>query len=407
MRPFSRPKHKPDPTGSETAANAKKKKLMGIAAAVLVVIGLGYYLYSRGRVSTDDAFVDGRVHPITPRVAGYVNEVPVNDNQLVAAGDVLVVLDPTDYQVALAQARADLAAAEAQLAAQELGVPLQLSQTSSKVTSAKAQLESQQRSLAQLRKQEDMAREEVAHVKAQFDQSELDLSRYKALGAKSVIAQSDLDNARTRQKTARADTLAAQAKLAGLGHQREALLAEMDRLRAEIRLAQTGLDNAVIKEKQALAQRALVTLAEQRVRQAELNLSYTRIVAPADGRVTKKRVEAGLMAAAGQPLMAVVPLDTAEVWVTANYKETQLHGVKPGQRAEVTVDAYPGRTFAGKVDSIMAGTGAAFSLFPPENATGNYVKVVQRVPVKIVFDQGQDIPELRLGMSVIPVIFVR
>ena len=388
-------------------ADAGKRRILFGGVALFLVLLAGYWLYTHGKVETDDAFVDGHSHTVTPRVAGYVASVAVEDNQHVKKGDLLVEFDPTDLAVALAQARADLASAQAQLAALELGAPLEVSQTTSRVASAQAQLESQQRSLAQVRKQEDVAREEVAHAKAQLDQSELDLSRYKALGAKSVIAQADLDNVRTRQKTARADTLAAQAKLAGLGHQREALLAEMDRLRAEIRLAQTGLDNAVIKEKQALAQRALVTLAEQRVRQAELNLSYTRIVAPAEGRVTKKRVEAGLMAAAGQPLMAVVPLDTAEVWVTANYKETQLHGVKPGQRAEVTVDAYPGRTFTGKVDSIMAGTGAAFSLFPPENATGNYVKVVQRVPVKIVFDPGQSIPELRLGMSVVPVIFVR
>ncbi|GAB6039036.1 HlyD family secretion protein [Fundidesulfovibrio butyratiphilus] len=390
-----------------SGADAGKRRILLGGAALFFVLLAGYWFYTHGKVETDDAFVDGHSHTITPRVAGYVTNVAVEDNQQVKKGDLLVELDPTDLTVALAQARADLASAQAQLAALELGVPLEVSQTSSRVDSAQAQLESQLRSLEQVRKQEDAAREDVVRAKAQFDQAELDLARYKALGAKSVIAQSDLDNARTRQKTARADAQAAKAKLAGLGHQREAVLAEVDRLKAEIRLARTGMDNAVIKEKQAQAQRALVTLAEQRVRQAELNLSYTRILAPADGRVTKRRVEAGLMAAAGQPLMAVVPLDPGELWITANYKETQLHGVKPGQRAEVRVDAYPGRTFTGRVDSIMAGTGAAFSLFPPENATGNYVKVVQRVPVKIVLDPGQDIPELRLGMSAIPVIFTR
>ena len=372
------------------------------------MLGLGYYLYSRGRVETDDAFVDGHVHPITPRVPGYVNAVPVDDNQLVKAGEVLVVLDPTDYQVALAQARADLAAAESQLAAQELGVPLQLSQTSSKVTEAKAQLESQQRSYDRAVKERDAAAHAVAQVTAQLDQDKLDYARIDALRRKEVVSQSDLDSITNKRRGHEAELKAVQALTEAATRRLDAITADIKRLQAAIELAATGQDQAVIQGKQASAQGAKVDLAKERVRQAELNLSYTKIVSPVAGHVTKKQIEAGRMVAAGQALMTIVPLDPGELWVTANYKETQLENVRPGQKVTITVDTYSGKDITGTVDSIMAGTGAVFSLFPTENASGNYVKVVQRIPVKIVFDNkdGQ-LPPMRLGMSVVPVIHTR
>jgi len=188
----------------------------------------------------------------------------------------------------------------------------------------------------------------------------------------------------------------------------DVITADIKRLQAAIELAATGQDQAAIQGKQAAAQRAKVDLARERVRQAELNLSYTKIVAPVTGHVTKKQIEAGRMVAAGQALMTVVPLDPGELWVTANYKETQLRDVRPGQKVTLVVDTYSGRELTGHVDSIMAGTGSVFSLFPTENASGNYVKVVQRIPVKIVFDKTSGaMPPLRLGMSVVPVIHTR
>ncbi|WP_300164574.1 HlyD family secretion protein [Solidesulfovibrio sp.] len=399
MKPIFRSKHKPEGPPS------KRKRLALAAAAVAVLAGFGYYLYTRGLISTDDAFVDGRVHPITPRVAGYVNEVPVTDNQLVAPGDVLVALDPTDYAVALAQARADLAAAEAQLAAQDLGVPLQLSQTTSRVDSAKAQLESQQRGLEQAVKERDAADQLTAQIQAQLDQDKLDYARISQLRHKDVVAQSDLDNIENKRRGHEAELRAAQAKAAAAARGVESIMADIKRLRSQIDLARTGEDQAVIQTKEVAAQRAKVELAREKVRQAELNLDYTRIVAPVAGHVTKKQIESGRLVAAGQALMTVVPLDADELWVTANYKETQLKNVHPGQRVTMEVDTYPGREIAGKVDSIMAGTGAVFSLFPTENATGNYVKIVQRIPVKIVFDkENGERPKLRLGMSVEPTI---
>jgi membrane fusion protein (multidrug efflux system) len=402
MKPLFRPKHKPEGPPS------KKKHLVLLAVAAIAVIGLGYYLYARGKVSTDDAFVDGRVHPITPRVAGYVNAVPVEDNQLVKPGDVLVVLDPTDYEVALAQTKADLAAAESQLLAQELGVPLQLSQTSSKVTSAQAQLESQQRSYDQATKQRDAAIQDAAQIAAQLDQDKLDFVRIKALRSKDAVSQSDLDTIENKRRGHEAQLRAAQATAEAASRRLESITADIKRLRSEIVLAATGQDQAVIQDKEAAAQRAKVDLAREKVRQAELNLSYTKIISPVVGHVTKKQIESGRLVTAGQALMTVVPLDPGELWVTANYKETQLKDVHPGQKVSLEVDTYPGREITGTVDSIMAGTGSVFSLFPTENASGNYVKIVQRIPVKIVFDkENGQLPNLRLGMSVVPTIHTK
>jgi membrane fusion protein (multidrug efflux system) len=400
MKPLFRPKHKP-----EGLPVNRKKRILILAAAAIAVLVLGYALYVRGKVSTDDAFVDGRIHPITPRVAGYVNEAPVEDNQLVAAGDVLAVLDPTDYEVALAQARADLAAAESQLAAQELGVPLQRSQTSSKVTSAMAQLESEQRSLEQATKERDAAIQDAAQIEAQLDQDKLDWGRISVLRHKDAVSQSDLDTIENKRRAHEAQLRASRAKAEGAGRRLESILADIKRLRSEIVLAQTGEEQAVIQSKEASAQQAKAELARQKVRQAELNLSYTRIVSPVAGHVTKKQIESGRLVAAGQALMTVVPLEARELWVTANFKETQLKDVRPGQKAAIEVDTYPGHPITGTVESIMAGTGSVFSLFPSENASGNYVKIVQRIPVKIVFDKANgELPLLRLGMSVVPTI---
>ena len=400
MKPLFRPKHKP-----EGQPVNRKKRIMIVAGVAIAALILGYAVYLRGKVTTDDAFVDGRIHPITPRVAGYVNEAPVEDNQLVAAGDVLAVLDPTDFEVALAQARADLASAESQLSAQELGVPLQRSQTSSKVTSAQAQLESEQRSLEQATKERDAAIQDAAQIEAQLDQDKLDWGRISVLRHKDAVSQSDLDTIENKRRAHEAQLRAARAKAEGAGRRLESILADIKRLRSEIVLAQTGEEQAVIQSKEASAQQAKVELARQKVRQAELNLSYTRIVSPVAGHVTKKQIESGRLVAAGQALMTVVPLEAKELWVTANFKETQLKDVRPGQKVSIDVDTYPDHAITGSVESIMAGTGSVFSLFPSENASGNYVKIVQRIPVKIVFDKDNEaLPLLRLGMSVVPTI---
>jgi membrane fusion protein (multidrug efflux system) len=236
----------------------------------------------------------------------------------------------------------------------------------------------------------------------------IDLRRTKELIKTKVVPDSRLDEAEATARSNEAQVGAARAKLESVRKQKASLEAEMDGLKANVALAATGEDVAVIKARQVEAQKAKVQLAKSRLKQAELDLAYTTVPSPVDGYVTRKKVEPGLMVSRGQPLMAVVPLSPEELWITANYKETQLTKVHPGQEVIIKVDTYPGLQLKGKVDSIMAGTGSVFSLFPPENATGNFVKVVQRIPVKITLDlKGpQAPPSLRIGMSAIPTIMV-
>lgn len=399
----------PQPAAEQVNAPPRrkvKKRLVAGLLALLLVAALGYHLWNRGRVSTDDAFVDGHVYTITPRVAGYLVQVAVDDNQEVKKGQLLAVLDPSEYEVAQAQARANLAEAQATLTSLELGVPLELNQTDQRVRGAKAELAALRKNLAAAQQEEEAASQDFKRAQAALQQADLDHRRALSLFKSGTVSQSSLDEAQTRRATSQAAAGAAQARRDGAAQKRASLAAELDRLRANIELAATGQDQATIKSRQVEAQQARVELAKDRLKQAELDLGYTRILAPAEGRITRKKIEPGQMVARGQPLMALVPLHPRELWITANFKETQLSQVRPGQPVEVEVDAYPGVSFQGKVESIMAGTGAAFSLFPPENASGNYVKVVQRIPVKIVLDDQGQRPGavLRLGMSVVPTI---
>jgi membrane fusion protein (multidrug efflux system) len=388
--------------------NSHKRTLVLIVILLIAAAGLGYYWWSRGRVTTDDAYVDGHIFSITPRIAGYVTTVLVTDNQKVKKGDPLLSLDTTEYEVALAEAKASLAEAESTLTSLELGVPLEMSQTTQRVRGAQSQLESLRKTLDKTLKDEEAAFQDLRRAEAVYDLSMIDLRRTKELARTKVVPDSRLDEAETTARSNDAQVGAARAKLESVRKQRASLEAEIDGLKANVALAATGEDVAVIKARQVEAQKAKVQLARSRLKQAELDLAYTTVPSPVDGYVTRKKVESGLMVSRGQPLMAVVPLSPEELWITANYKETQLTKVHPGQEVIVKVDTYPGLQLKGKVDSIMAGTGSVFSLFPPENATGNFVKVVQRIPVKITLDlKGQEAPpSLRIGMSVIPTILV-
>ena len=388
--------------------NNHKRTLVLIVILLIAAAGLGYYWWSRGRVTTDDAYVDGHIFSITPRIAGYVTTVLVTDNQKVKKGDPLLSLDTTEYEVALAEAKASLAEAESTLTSLELGVPLEMSQTTQRVRGAQSQLESLRKTLDKTLKDEEAAFQDLRRAEAVYDLSMIDLRRTKELARTKVVPDSRLDEAEAAARSNDAQVGAARAKLESVRKQRASLEAEIDGLKANVALAATGEDVAVIKARQVEAQKAKVQLARSRLKQAELDLAYTTVPSPVDGYVTRKKVESGLMVSRGQPLMAVVPLSPEELWITANYKETQLTKVHPGQEVIVKVDTYPGVQFKGRVDSIMAGTGSVFSLFPPENATGNFVKVVQRIPVKITLDlKDQEAPpSLRIGMSVIPTILV-
>lgn len=385
-----------------------KKRLALLVIVLVLAAATTWYWWSRGRETTDDAFIDGQIFSITPRVVGYIHEVLVDDNQKVKKGQALVLLDATEYAVAQAEAGAALAEAKMTMAAMELGVPLELSQTGHRVSIAKAALASMNKMLEVAIKEQDAAAQELNRTQSLNDLALIDLRRVEELVKKRVVPQSNLDETRTRAETNQAQMLAAKARLEGAKKRRASLESDVDRLRADIELAATGHDLATIKARQVEAQKARVELSAARLKQAELNLEYTAITSPVDGLVTRKRVQAGQMVSRGQPLMAVVPLTPGQVWVTANFKETQLTHMHPGQEVTIRVDSFPDLTLKGNVESIMAGTGAVFSLFPPENATGNYVKVVQRVPVKIVFDPPDQVAKagLRLGMSVIPTVMV-
>jgi membrane fusion protein, multidrug efflux system len=383
-----------------------KKRIVIIIVALIAIGGIVYYLANRGKVSTDDAYIDGHMYSITPRVAGYVTEVLVTDNQQVKKGQTLAMLDPVPFETALAEAKASLAEAEATLASLDLGVPLELNQTAQRVTAAEADLSGLKHTINAAREQEDASAQELKKAEADKEQAGLDLKRMEDLIKTKAISQSTLDKAKTAYDTASAKADSARATKESLSRQVASLESGLARQTANIKLAATGKESAEIKGHQVMAQQAKADLARARVKEAELDLSYTEITAPVDGFVTKKGIEPGVMVSKGQPLMAVVPLNPAELWITANYKETQLANVKPGQSVDIKVDTYSGVTIKGKVDSIMAGAGAVFSLFPPENASGNFVKVVQRIPVKITIlaDNPGSLPSLRIGMSAIPTI---
>ncbi len=393
------------------AVDLKKYKFIAVVAATLFVVSGagGYYLQTRNQVSTDDAAVDGHIYTITPRVSGYVNQVFVDDNQFVKRGDPLLELDPVPYEVALAQAKATLAQNRFTLTSLQLGVPLQLSQTVEQVRGAEGRLESLRKTLDQLLQEEHAADQNVKQLQAQYHLAALELERQKSLRKSGAVSQQALDNAVSAYDAMQAQLRAAQARLGAVKEQRASQESEIRSRQADVALAATGKEQAEIKARETDAQQAKVALAQAQVKEAELNLSYTTIRSPTNGYVTRKRIEAGQFVSSGQQLFAMVPLDRRDVWITANFKETELTDVRPGQRVDISVDTFPGITLKGKVDSVMAGTGAAFSLFPPENATGNFVKVVQRVPVKITLNATDEkaLPALRIGMSVVPTIYVR
>jgi membrane fusion protein (multidrug efflux system) len=357
--------------------NSQRKKIVAfILLPSIIIIGAiilySYIRYKDTHISTDDAFVDGRVHVVASKVSGTVRAIGVKDNQFVKKNDLLLEIDPTDYDVKVKEAKAGLETEKSKL-----------SEISTKVDTTKKQLSEIIASL-------EAARASLEAQQASFRQADIDLKRMDLLYQKQVIPKEQLDRAKTNYDVAIAQVKVARDRI-------QQLEASLETQRALIKQTESGLptQQAQIQEKEAA------------LKMAELNQSYTRIYAPSDGYITKRTVEVGNQIQASQPLMAIVPLTQEDIWITANYKETQLKNVKPGQRVRIEVDTYPGKTFEGRVNSIMAGTGAVFSLFPPENATGNFVKVVQRIPVKIVLESGTDPNHvLRVGMSVAPTILI-
>ena len=441
----------PEGVGAETRKRPLYRRPAFLIVALIVLLiaaafGIRYWLYARSHESTDDAFIDAHITPVSPKVAGYIAKIYVKANQQVKKGDLLLEIDPRDYQARLDQANAALAAGQARLKEAQTGVELTRANTQAnvqqaagtvqqaragveasraqaaaertRITQAGAAVGSAQANLQQAQAQVDAAQAELVRARA-------DVARYQELYSKDEVSRQRLDQAIATARTAEAQTEAARQRAAAAASQvsesqagqrtaaENARRAEVQigAAQAQVREAQGKLAAAntapqQVAASQAQAQTASPSLEQLRaaVAQAELELSYTKLYAPDDGRVTNKSVEEGALVQSGQPLMAIVPGD---VWVTANFKENQIGKMRPGQPVEITVDAYPDKVFKGHVDSIQAGTGARFSLLPPENAAGNYVKVVQRVPVKIVFDEPPDPAHLLApGMSVVPEVKV-
>jgi len=378
----------PDPSAKKRAL--RLRVALGVAAAAVIL--LAWWLYERRYEDTDDAQIDGNISAVSPRVSGTVTAVLVVDNQLVKAGDVLVELDPTDLEVALAQASAAVAQAEAQLEAEHPNVPITVSNNRAALETSSADVESARADL-------EAARRDLDQAVANDTLARLQLARGKELLAGQSIAQADFDQRVATADVAKAAVAAAKERLAGRQSRLESALAH------QLEVRQNAPRQLVAREASVETRRANLEVAREQLRQARLNLTYAKVVAPADGIVGRKSVNVGDRVQPGQQLLALT--QTSEMWVTANFRETQVRDMRVGQPAEVHVDALS-RSYTGEVESFAGATGSRYSLLPPENATGNYVKVVQRLPVRIRLDPGQpEMDRLRPGMSVEPKVKIR
>ena len=390
------------------------RRAQGLKRILFVLLGLGViassvqlYRHFAAWESTDDAEIDGYIYPVSARVSGYVTRVTVDDNQYVEAGTVLVRLDPKDYEVALANSKATLANDQASAAALETNVPITSVNTSSQLSSAQADVENSRAGLVAAQQAFDAAQAALREAEANDLKAQDDVNRYKPLAAKDEIPQHLFTQAVESQKATAAAVEAARSSAAGAEQGVTQARARLAQAQAQLQYAETRPQQISVQRSRAEAAEAETQRAAAALQQAQLNLQYTTIVAPIGGIVGQRSVQPGQNVAPGQQLMTIVPLDSQNIWVTANFKETQLTYMRPGQHVKVLVDTYD-REYDGHIDSIAGASGARYSLLPPENATGNYVKVVQRIPVKIFFEKGQD-PEhlLRPGMSVEPSVKVK
>lgn len=407
-------KQSPDDSHKQEEDDAPEKKsgrkFVVIAVIILLVIGAGiFYWRSTFSEDTDDAQVDGDLYQVSSRVTGQVIKVYVEDNQQIKVGDPIAEIDPRDYQVALEQAQANLASSQAAAIQATVNVPIigvnvntSVSTTGSDVTGSSAAVE-------QARKQAQAAEARVVAAKATAVKSHLDVERYTPLVEKDVISKQQYDAAVATDASNQASVLEAEANV--IGYQAAVSQAIQKLAQSRFQAAQsvkTGPDQVRVQQAKANSALADVKQAQAKVDQALLNLGYTHITAPTTGIVNKKNVQVGVNLSIGQDVLTIIPL--TNLWVTANFKETQLSKMKPGQPVTLKVDALGGRKFHGKVTQIGGATGSRLSLFPPENATGNYVKVVQRIPVRIDFtnlQQENGDYALRPGMSVTPDVEVK
>jgi membrane fusion protein (multidrug efflux system) len=376
--------------------------LGSILALALAGALLGHYL--AGFESTDDAQVDVHLYPVSARISGYIQKVDVEDNQWVAEGSTLVEIDPKDYEVALAKAQATLDTSEASAKSSNIDVPISSIDTSSQLKSASSDIKNAEAAIQAAEKQAAAAHARVVEAQAENVKAQDDVTRYHLLLAKEEVPKQVYDHAYAAAATDVAAIAAAEADEAAAQQAVQEARSRLTEAEAHYEDAEAGPQRVASTRAKALSTMADAHQKRAAVEQAQLNLGYTKIVAPVAGEITRK-VVVGLNVDPGEQLLTVVPLD--QVWVTANFKETQLKLMRVGQKAEIRLDAN-GQTYRGHVDSIAGGTGPIFSLLPPENATGNYVKIVQRVPVKIVLEPGENRDrQLRPGMNVEAKVYLR
>ena len=389
------------------APHSRRRGILIVAIVVAALIALGLWWRSTYSEDTDDAQVDGHLIQVSSRINGHVLKVYVEENQVVKAGQPIAELDPSDYQVAVENAEAALASAQANAAAANVNVPIVTINTSSNLRAADADVSGSQATVAQAEQQLAAAHAKVAEAQANYTKAKSDLERYKPLVEKDVISKQQFDAATAASNStmaALANALASQKAAedaVNVAHERETQAQAMQKY------AQTGPQQVAAQSARAKQAEAQVEQAQAQLDQAKLNLSYTEIVAPEDGIITRKSVELDQNVAAGQNLLTLVSLN--DIWITANFKETQLKHMLEKQTVEISVNA-TGKKYSGVVTQIGGATGSVLSLFPPENATGNYVKVVQRIPVRIDFtDLAKEDPDhqLRPGLSVEPKVWVK
>ncbi len=385
-----------------------RRRFIVIGVIALLVVGaLLFWWHSTYYEDTDDAQVNGHLIQISSRIAGQVIKVDVDENQEVKKGDVLVEIDPKDFQVAVQQAEANVQNAEASYEAARVNVPVININTTSALSSAGADVHGSNAQVAQSEQQLDAAKARVVQAQANATKSDADLERYRPLVEKDVISKQQFDAAVAAADANKAALVEAKANVVAA---EDAVRVAKDRVaqsQAQLQFAQTAPKQVEIQKAKADQAAAAVAQAQAELDQARLNLSYTKIIAPENGIVTRKSVEINQNVSVGQNMMTLVSLD--DLWITANFKETQLEHMRKDQPVVIEVDAYGGRKYDGKISQIGGATGSVLSLFPPENATGNYVKVVQRVPVRIDLTNPQQNSDhlLRPGLSVEPKVTVK
>jgi membrane fusion protein (multidrug efflux system) len=397
----------PASTAPAAAASSSRRRTLLIGAVALAVASGGsYWVHSRQFEDTDDAQVDGTISNLSPRISGTVTAVNVVENQTVKKGEVIAEIDPTDLRIALDQAKAQVAQAQAQLAAEDPNVSITVASNASAVSSAQSDLAGAQAALSGARNDVQQLTAQLAQAEANDRQAQIEKERSQRLVAQGAVAQADYDQHLNAAAASEANVQAVREALAAAKDHVTQQQAQISALQSHFTEVTSNAPRQVATRTASLGVRqAALELAKAQEAEAETNLSYARILAPVTGIVAKKSIAVGDHVSPGQQIVAIA--QTADFWVTANFRETQLEHMQPGQPAKIHVDAL-GETLTGSVESIGGATGSRLSVLPPENAAGNYVKVVQRIPVRVHFDAGQSsIDRLRIGMSVEPEVKVR